>query len=289
MQYDRQNEAGRGAGRPVRLICTDIDGTLVLDDHRSIPEENVEALIKAQEGGARLALVSGRGVLSQMQFVKRLHMDRYDGFIIAYTGARIVKVNGPEELFGMPIEITDAAELYEYVSPLGMDVMVYDDTRGVIYATADNEYTRFDQQVTGFGFKLTGKLDHSLGFPTYKCIIAGAQQLLDEKLAMVKARFADGFEITRSSGVFAEFNKKGVSKGAALLTLTGLLGINVEEVLAVGNGENDESMLSIAGMSAAPADAMQGARRAAKFLCWRRNEEGALAEAVTWYHSGGFE
>lgn len=268
---------------PVRLICTDIDGTLVLDDHKSIPEENVRELIKAQEDGIRLALVSGRGVLSQLQLAKQLMMDFYEGFLIAYTGARIMKVDGLEEIYSDPIDFDDASRLYEFIRPFGMDVMVYDDENGVIHATSDNEQTRYDQEVTGFDFRLTSKLDSSLGFTTYKCIIAGKQHILDERLADVRALFADNFEITRSSGVFAEFNRKGVSKGAALTIIASLLGVAVNEALAVGNGENDESMLRLAGMSAAPADAMLGARQAARYVCRRSNSEGALAEAIRWY------
>lgn len=267
----------------IKLICTDVDGTLVLDDHKSIPEVNLKALLGAQEMGSKLALVSGRGTFSQRAFIKRLMLDRYNGFIVAYTGARIVEACGMRELYRMPIGMSDANELWDYVRPLGLDVMVYDDERGAILATADNEHTRFDEKVTGMSFELTDRIDTSLGFTTFKCIIAGKPSLLDENLASIKRRFSKGFEITRSSDVFAEFNKKGVSKGNAVLMLADAMGIGAGEILAIGNGENDASMLIAAGMSAAPADSMPEAKAAAKYVCRKNNDEGALAEAVSYF------
>ncbi len=267
----------------VKLICTDIDGTLVLDDHKTIPLMNLNALIRAQQEGARLALVSGRGAYSQMSFVERLKMDVYKGFIIAFTGAKIVSADSFEEVFSLPISMADARTLHSYVSKLGFDVMVYDDERGRIFATSDNEYTRFDEQVTGMPLSVIGDISDDMGFITHKCIIAGSPELMDRHLQRIKDRFSPEFSITRSSAVFAEFNLAGASKGKALTTLAGMLGIGADEVLAAGNGENDASMLQAAGMSAAPADAMPEAIRAAKYLCNRKNVDGALAEAVSFY------
>jgi Cof subfamily protein (haloacid dehalogenase superfamily) len=267
----------------LKLICTDIDGTLVKDDHISIPEQNIHALLEAQRNGVKVALVSGRGVFSQKRFVKGLFLDQYDGFLIAFTGAKIVTARHLEMLFGLPLAMTDVRLIFDHVSPLGMDIMIYDDEEGIMYATSDNEFTRFDQQVTGMAFKLLGSMELTPRFTTYKCIIAGSPLQLDKYLNGIKQEFSQDYSITRSSSVFAEFNLKAATKGNAVRQLARRLNISSEEVLAVGNGENDESMLSIAGMSATPADAMEEAKRSAKFLCERRNADGALAEAIEHY------
>lgn len=267
----------------LKLICTDIDGTLVKDDHISIPEQNSIALLEAQKMGVKVALVSGRGVFSQQRFVKELMLDHYEGFLIAFTGAKIVTAKSQEVLFGLPLAMADARLIFDYVSPLGMDIMIYDDEEGIMYATSDNEFTRFDQQVTGMAFKLLDFMNSYPRFTTYKCIIAGSPDKLDKYLDGIKVEFSGNYSITRSSSVFAEFNLKGASKGNAVRKLARRLNISTEQVLTVGNGENDESMLSIAGMSAAPADSMEEAKRSAKYLCYRKNADGALAEAVEHY------
>lgn len=267
----------------VRLICTDIDGTLVTEDHITIPAPNLSALQMAQQGGARVALVSGRGVFSQSPFITRLRLDEHRGFLIAFTGARIVEADTMSEVFSLPIGIQDAYGLYEFVRPLNLDVMLYDDTNGVMHATRDNEYTRFDQKVTGMEFKVLRNIDSRIGFTLYKCIIAGDAKRMDTCMPIIREWFSGRFSITRSSGYFAEFNRSGATKGDAVALISQRLGITEGEVLAVGNGENDVSMLERAGMSAAPADAMEEAKRAAKYVCSRKNSEGALAEAIEHY------
>ena len=59
---------GQGAPRPeaekvtdIRLICLDMDGTLLDDDHATVPARNIRALRAASERGAAVAIASGRG------------------------------------------------------------------------------------------------------------------------------------------------------------------------------------------------------------------------------------
>ena len=267
----------------MKLICTDIDGTLVTEDHSTIPAPNIVALQKAQGAGIRVALVSGRGVFSQLPFIGRLKLDEHKGYLIAFTGARIIEADTRREIFSLPISIQDASGLYEFVRHLNLDVILYDDEEGVMHATRDNEYTRYDQKVTGMEFRVLRNIDSRIGFTLYKCIIAGETKRMDTCMPVIRDWFSDRFSITRSSGLFAEFNLAGASKGDAIALVSRRLGISEAEVLAVGNGENDVSMLERAGMSAAPADAMEEARRAAKYVCRRKNAEGALAEAIEHY------
>lgn len=267
----------------MKLICTDIDGTLVTEDHSTIPAPNLAALQKAQCEGVRVALVSGRGVFSQSPFIRRLKLDEHKGYLIAFTGARIVEADTSREIFSLPISIQDAGGLFDFVRQLNLDVILYDDEEGVMHATRDNEYTRYDQKVTGMEFRVLRNIDSRIGFTLYKCIIAGETKRMDTCMPVIRDWFSDRFSITRSSGLFAEFNLAGASKGDAIALVSRRLGISEAEVLAVGNGENDVSMLERAGMSAAPADAMEEARRAAKYVCRRKNAEGALAEAIEHY------
>ena len=44
----------------IKLIATDVDGTLVADDHLTIPPININAFRKAKENGALIAVSTGR-------------------------------------------------------------------------------------------------------------------------------------------------------------------------------------------------------------------------------------
>ena len=66
-----------------------------------------------------------------------------------------------------------------------------------------------------------------------------------------KARFDGHLDIVRSHRLFVEGNPRGVSKGSALAWLAQRLGIPRERVLAVGDNDNDRSMIEWAGVGVA--------------------------------------
>ncbi len=68
------------------------------------------------------------------------------------------------------------------------------------------------------------------------------------------------------SGYAIHIQPPGLGKGKALEKIAKLLGLDLSEVAAVGDGENDVEMLNIAGFSAAPGDAADDAKRAAKYV-----------------------
>jgi hydroxymethylpyrimidine pyrophosphatase-like HAD family hydrolase len=74
----------------------------------------------------------------------------------------------------------------------------------------------------------------------------------------------------------------GASKGAALLALAERLGIPAAETFAIGDGLNDISMLTAAGVSVAMAGAPPSVRAAARFVTTSNDEEG-FARALAMY------
>ena len=93
----------------------------------------------------------------------------------------------------------------------------------------------------------------------------------------------DGVTLTSSIAKNIEVNAAGADKGDGLAHLCAHLGIAPDEVLAIGDGENDLTMLQFAGMSAAPANACEQARKLAGWIA-PSNNESAVARALEHYH-----
>lgn len=83
----------------------------------------------------------------------------------------------------------------------------------------------------------------------------------------------------RSGAAFFEFVPPGVSKGEALSELMARYGVGRDEVLAIGDGENDLSMFAVAGMSVVMADAPAAVRAQARALTGTC-AEGGVARAL---------
>ena len=68
-----------------RLIATDMDGTLLNDEHE-LTEGDIGAIIDVQKKGVKFVLASGRPSYAMLKQAKQLEMDKYNGYVLAFNG-----------------------------------------------------------------------------------------------------------------------------------------------------------------------------------------------------------
>ena len=103
-----------------------------------------------------------------------------------------------------------------------------------------------------------------------------AQELLE------KGSPIPGIVFLRTGDGIIELNSIHASQGNALCTLCKKLGISMENVLAIGDNENDISMLQAAGISVAMENAEDDVKQAAKFVAGHNEEDGAAHFLEEW-------
>ena len=91
---------------------------------------------------------------------------------------------------------------------------------------------------------------------------------------------AGKYEFIRSDPEYYEILPKGMSKGNVLIKIAQLLGIDRNRTIAIGDNDNDASMLSCAGVGLAVANASEQAKKAADIITVS-NEESAIAKLVS--------
>ncbi len=94
--------------------------------------------------------------------------------------------------------------------------------------------------------------------------------------------FNERLAVLRSHALFGELTAPGVSKGAALKTLAARLGIPREQVVAIGDHENDLQMIAWAGLGLAMGNAIPAVREAADAII-PTVEEAGVAWAIKRY------
>jgi Cof subfamily protein (haloacid dehalogenase superfamily) len=227
---------------PYRLIAIDLDGTLLDPLHRISPA-NAAAIAACVAGGARVLIATGRMFASARPYVRALGLR---GPQITLNGAILADLDGDQlhirdrlspELLATAIELLhERAIPYAVFGP------------NVIYATPETTHVHI---LEDYGeppaVRLSREALVGVSDPN-KVLTFLPPGPLDDELA---ALMGDRFEVMRTGPLFFEFLPPGVNKGSALAELMVRYEVPREEVLAIGDGQNDISMFAVAGMSVA--------------------------------------
>jgi hydroxymethylpyrimidine pyrophosphatase-like HAD family hydrolase len=107
-----------------------------------------------------------------------------------------------------------------------------------------------------------------------KVMFLTEQAVMDRIRPVVRERFGERVYIAQTQPTFLEVMDAGVSKGKGLAIAIEQLGLKADEVLAIGDEENDLPMFAAAGYSAAPSNAKEPVRRAAQQVIGPCGEDG---------------
>ncbi len=112
-----------------------------------------------------------------------------------------------------------------------------------------------------------------------KLMITDEPAAIDDFSAKLTAPIKRAFNIVRSEPYYLEFVNPSASKGAALASLGQELGVTRTEMMAIGNAQNDESMITYAGIGVAMSNSIPSTIQLADELVADNNHDG-VAEAV---------
>jgi len=266
----------------------DMDGTLLtrIDPTTAcIPDENAAVLRQCLDAGIHLALASGR-------------MPDDAAFYAADTGIpmHIIGLNGSillESPFGQPLAEhylpEDAARrILATLMEAQVDVAVFGAWEVVCMQERPLSWAQRELG-TWYGRK-GGRLVYRSGGQGVEQLLpcAGKIVALTENdrngLAAAKVRIATEFpQLSISSSWWNNFevNPAGVDKGSALRQLANHLQIPMEQVMAIGDNDNDVPMLRAAGIGVAMGNANDSAREAASHVTLRNDQCGVAAAIRT--------
>ncbi len=262
------SESGR-----IRLVAIDIDYTLIGRDLK-ISDRTKQAIHAAIDVGSTITLATGRMFRSALPFAEELGLDAP---LITYDGALVKTAKTKELYWHKPIPLEDAREILAYLQGLGFHVNVYVDDD--LYVESLNEQARHYMARVNVEAKVVGDLLKFLNEPPTKLLMMAEPEIVDNILPELKQRFGDKSHVVRSLPSYIEFTGKGVTKGSALAGLSERLGIPKAQVMAIGDSENDITMLSCAGIGVAVTNAGDKVKEAADYIAEGISGDG-VAEAI---------
>lgn len=256
-----------------KLLVIDIDGTL-LNDNKEITPRTQAALLKVQQMGVHIVLASGRPTCGVMPLANALELNHYGGFILPYNGGQIINAQTGELLFEKRIDPAMIPYLDKKAKKNDFAIFTYHKD----YILTDKpENKHIQEEATLNNMRIIGvdNFVEAIDFGPCKCILTS-----DDETALVglenhwKKRLDGVLNAFRSEDYFLEVMPQCIDKGNTLAILMEKLKVTTEEVIAIGDGVADVSMLQLAGTSIAMGNARDSVKACADHTTSTNNQDG---------------
>jgi Cof subfamily protein (haloacid dehalogenase superfamily) len=232
----------------VRLIATDLDGTLLRSDRETVSRRTRHALARARDAGIAIVLVSARGPVGVRAVAKTIGCE---GLAICSNGALVVDLATGEAVRHRPLAAGAAAEIVRKLRVRLAGVRFATECQGVF--ACEPAFEAWDWEPPA-GTLRADALELTAA-PVTKLIARDPSRSVADLAAAVGEVVGDAAASSVSGEWVVEICAAGVNKAAALTELAADLGIEPADVVAFGDYPNDLPMLEWAGRSIAPANA----------------------------------
>ena len=237
-----------------KLVIMDIDGTLLTSDKKI--SEYTKNIIQKFSNKIKIVLASARGFSTIKNFLLELELVDDKNYTIAYNGGLISKNSG-EIIFKENIT-TDKLELLEkYIKKSN---------------TSEWFYYFYEDRIDRNKILNINEFIHSREI--YKVVCISNEKEIAKMRNEMPKELKDEFQITSSETTRIEFVPKGITKVEAIKYLMNLLNIKQEEIISIGDGEDDIDMIKFSGCGVAMGNASENVKKISDKVTCSNDEDG---------------
>lgn len=269
----------------IKLICIDMDGTLLNNNHE-VTRENKIALKRARDMGITIAITTGRLFCSARYYADLLGIDAP---VIASNGSYIKNKYNDTAILENPLPKDIAIEIYKTIKEFGLSVnfnswntLIREDEvpREHAYSLMNDDLPD-DMKVKFLINPDSISAINNFDGQILKGIVI--ENINKDKLwackKALKEKFSDKLHIVSSGDNNFEIMLGNSSKGNAVKFLANSLKISSDEVMCIGDSENDLSMIKFAGVGVAMGNALDLLKKEADFIT-DTNVNSGVAKAL---------
>ena len=258
-----------------KLLVLDLDGTLT-NRTKEITPRTRDTLLRAQARGLKVVLASGRPTYGIVPLAEELQMGKYEGFILSYNGGQIIDWKTRKTMYENVLDPEVYPYLHECARRNGFVILSYKGEY-IISEDAGDPYVQHEAFLNKMPSVTVPDFLEVINFPVPKCLIVGDPEPLAVLEGQMRRDLEGKMNVFRSEPFFLELVPNGIDKARSLAVLLEELGMEREEMIAVGDGFNDLSMIRFAGLGVAMANAQEVVRQAADHITLSNEEDGVAA------------
>ncbi|HUN23677.1 MAG TPA: Cof-type HAD-IIB family hydrolase [Anaerolineales bacterium] len=254
----------------VKLVALDIDGTL-LDPYHHLSPANIAAVRAVQAQGIRVVIATGKTSYAAQPLREQMGLDKLGVYI---QGLDVIGSAGdPLRRTFLPNSLLQTALAFKSVHDV--DWVAYSENNGIFANQPSARIARLD----GYGEPPLQICEDWTQLKIHKLLAIAEVETLPGIRAALERAFHAQADIVQALTDMAEVLPLGASKGDGLAALLTHLGIDWENVLAIGDGENDIHMIRNAGWGVAMGNAHPELKAVARFHT-ASNRENGVAHAL---------
>lgn len=260
-----------------KLLVLDVDGTLV-NSQKEISKLTLATLLKIQQMGVRIVLASGRSTFGLSNLIKQLELKNHGGYIMSYNGGQVIDIQNDEVLFEKRIDPKMFPYLEKKAKKNNFGIFTYYKNQ-LITTNPENPHIQNEAKLNGLELVTVDNLSEAVDFKPCKCVLVSDNE---KELVGLKdhwrKRLAGVLDVYRSEAFFLEVVPEFIDKGNTLGVLLDKIGISPEEVMTIGDGRRDFSMIQLSGLGIAMGNAQDSIKACADYVTKDNDNEGvALA------------
>lgn len=253
------------------LLCSDLDETLLMTD-KSISAENKNAIERFMAEGGRFTFATGRvphGAKLSLKYVVP------NAPMVCFNGSAIYDFETDKLLWECFLD-DGASEVVGFVDKNMPEA-------GILVCANESTYYCKSNSITREHQYLENMPDNNLAYTDitekWKKVIfmVPPEKIPQLRQLIAESEYADKYNFIQSYQSYYELLPKNTGKGEAMLELAKILGINPKYTVGVGDNENDLSLVKLAGIGIAVANAVDAVLDAADYITVDNNSHALRA------------
>ena len=292
-----------------KLIAVDLDGTL-LNSYGAVTENTKNAIKKVEEQGANVIIASGRPIDSIMTIANEIGSDKY---FIAGNGAIVYDMKKKEIIYEKCLPKQKVLDIIKICEENSIGYNVYTEKEilttslkyNVLYyhkenlknpedkktkiSIINNMYEYIENDENSRFLKITVCDENKFVFNS---IIRKLKEIRDievlEVSHMAKKMIRQGTEEFSVEYFYTEISRANVDKWNAIEFLAEKMGINQDEIMAIGDNINDKEMIEKAGLGVVMAQSTPIVVNVANEVTASNNDEGVAKILQKYYENINF-
>lgn len=266
-----------------KMVVIDCDGTLI-KHNGELHKENIEAINRISKTGVKFVIATGRNDILVKDYMDEIGFKHE--IVIGCNGATIRDLSDFSVIKMNSIPKDAVREVINFCTQNGISAKMY--TLSEAYSIKKDEavdelktiLSHYEKKLSlSLEYKFEEDIDKLIEEKEFLKIVIIEED--EQKLLDIRRKMENIKSITPviSAKVSLDIVKKGVSKAEATKEYINMLGIKQNEVVAIGDSENDLELLKFAAYSVAMGNAKDFIKEVCDMVTLT-NDEGGVAYAL---------